>query len=55
MYRKTIYDLAEIVAVCDIFDALSSRRSYKKAFKKHEVKKIIKEQFNGNPSLIEDS
>ncbi len=55
-----------VAALCDVFDALSSKRSYKEAWPLNEAKKIIVEQkgihfdpyvvelFEENYSLIED-
>ncbi|MFC1720978.1 HD-GYP domain-containing protein [Patescibacteria group bacterium] len=44
--------IIQIVAIADMFDALTSRRAYKKAFPKSEVEKIIREQFTGDEKFI---
>lgn len=43
----------EIVAVADIFDALASQRSYKTAFPFEKIESILREQFTGDPKLID--
>jgi HD-GYP domain-containing protein (c-di-GMP phosphodiesterase class II) len=43
----TSIELAQIVAVADIYDALSSQRSYKEALPREEVKRLMGEQFKG--------
>ena len=37
---------AKIVAICDIFDALTSQRSYKKALTSFEALKLMKTEMN---------
>jgi len=49
---KNISSLSEILAISDMFDALASARSYKKAFDKTQIENILKEQFTGNKDLI---
>lgn len=42
-----IDDFAKIIAICDIFDALTTRRSYKDKFDKYEAIMIMYEKMNG--------
>lgn len=52
--EKNIYDLANLVHICDVWDALLSKRSYKEAFHVSEAVAILKKglgtQFN--PTLL---
>lgn len=41
--KRHIYDLAMMVHICDVYDALSSKRSYKEAFSKERVWSIMDE------------
>lgn len=41
--KSHIYDLAMMVHICDVYDALSSKRSYKSAFSKEKVWAIMDE------------
>lgn len=52
--RKNIesHELAQIVAVADMFDALAFPRSYKPSFEREKVYEIIGAQFTGNKNLI---
>lgn len=43
----------EVVTAADMFDALASRRSYKKKFSKREIGEIMHREFKGNEKLIE--
>ena len=45
--------LTELVAVADLFDALASKRSYKPALEKDVIERIMREDFLGDPSLVE--
>ena len=51
--KKCFCELAQIVAVADMFDALSNKRAYKKAFGEEDVKKILEETFTGDKIYIE--
>lgn len=52
--EKTKFDkLIQIVAVADMFDALSNERAYKKAFDKKKVEKILNNNFTGDKIYIE--
>ncbi len=44
--------LGEILAISDTFDALTSRRAYKAPMPIEEVEQILRDQFRGDPSLI---
>tara|TARA_Y100000310_G_C20509698_1_gene728199 strand:- start:85 stop:708 length:624 start_codon:yes stop_codon:yes gene_type:complete len=50
--NQRIKILTQILAVADIYDALASPRSYKKALSKQEIKTIIEEQFTGDEKYI---
>ena len=45
--------LAQIVAVSDLYDALSFRREYKDTFDDSTIESILREQFTGEPYLID--
>ena len=45
--------LAQIVAVADIFDALTSQRSYKEALSKSDTETILRSQFTGDALYID--
>ena len=45
--------MGEIVAIADIYDALSNRRAYKPALPKDKVEEVLREQFTGDERLIE--
>lgn len=47
--------LTQILAVADIFDALSNPRVYKKAYAKSQVREIMQSQFIGDKKLIEQA
>jgi putative nucleotidyltransferase with HDIG domain len=47
------YELAQIVAIADMYDALSNKRSYKKALDNDKVKKILEKTFTGEKIYIE--
>lgn len=51
--KKEFSELAQIVAIADMFDALSNKRSYKKAFGNEKVKKILEENYIGKKIYIE--
>lgn len=51
-YDKEIFNLGQIVAVADMYDALSSARSYKEALPREKVVKRLGEDFNGNQKYV---
>ena len=51
--RSQVAELAQIVAAADMFDALTSQRSYKEALKKSEAETILREQFTGDTLYID--
>jgi hypothetical protein len=44
--------LTHIVAISDMFDALASKRSYKEPLAREEIEGILKDQYTGDPALI---
>lgn len=50
---ERIQNLTQIVAACDIYDALASKRSYKDPMKKEEIEKIMLEQYKGDQKYVE--
>jgi putative nucleotidyltransferase with HDIG domain len=50
--KGSIPYLTEIVAVADVFDALTSTRSYKVPFGRRKVEHILRTEFSGNKSLV---
>ena len=50
--KKNICKLAQIVAVCDMFDALANKRSYKEKFSKEKVKDILEKEFTGEEKFV---
>jgi HD-GYP domain-containing protein (c-di-GMP phosphodiesterase class II) len=51
-YDKYIYLMGQILALCDIYDALVSTRSYKKSFDADTTESIIKKEFTGDVKLV---
>jgi HD-GYP domain-containing protein (c-di-GMP phosphodiesterase class II) len=51
--RSQVEALAQIVAVADMFDALTSQRSYKEALKKSDTETILRNQFTGDALYID--
>ena len=51
--RSQVGALAQIVAAADMFDALTSQRSYKEALKKSDTETILREQFTGDALYID--
>lgn len=49
---KQITMLTHIVAISDMFDALASKRSYKAHLSREEIQRILKNQYTGDPELI---
>ncbi len=53
--RKSNYEikiLSEIIAVADMYDALSNKRAYKKAFGKKDIETTLENEFIGNRKYI---
>lgn len=50
--EKRIEDLTQIIAVADMYDALSNKRSYREAFQEEKLEKILREQFTGNKKFL---
>ncbi|MGB7116758.1 MAG: HD domain-containing phosphohydrolase [Anaerolineales bacterium] len=51
--RSRVAALAQIVAVADMFDALTSQRSYKEALIKSDTETILRNQFTGDVLYID--
>ena len=51
-YRGEWDDLAQIVAACDMFDAVSKPRSYKKAHGITSVRRIMADEYRGDPRFL---
>ena len=49
---SSVSRISEIVALADICDALVHPRAYKPGMNKSTVERILREQFTGNPQLI---
>ena len=47
-----IKKLAEILSICDMYDALASKRCYKKPLNKEEIEERIRKQFTGQKKYI---
>ena len=45
--------MAQILALCDMYDALTSQRDYKEALDNEETFRIIESEFTGDAGLIE--
>ena len=45
--------LAQIVAVCDIYDALESKRAYKPAMEPSQIERVLRDQFTGDSGLVD--
>lgn len=45
--------LSQIVAVCDMYDALKNKRAYKEKFSREKIRKILKKEFTGDKVYIE--
>jgi len=45
--------MAQIIAIADIVDALTHKRSYKDAFTKKETEEILRRDFTGDPKFID--
>lgn len=50
--KKKSCKLAQVVAIADIFDALSNERAYKKKLSNGEVKRILRESFLGEKKFL---
>lgn len=51
-HKSTQDDLTQIVTAADMYDALTSSRSYKDGFARQKVRDLMHEQFTGKPHLI---
>jgi putative nucleotidyltransferase with HDIG domain len=51
--KEVFCKLAQIVAVCDMFDALTNKRVYKEKFSNEKAKKILEKEFTGEKIYIE--
>lgn len=51
--RSQVAELAQIVAAADMFDALTSQRSYKEALSKSDTETILRKQFTGDALYID--
>jgi HD-GYP domain-containing protein (c-di-GMP phosphodiesterase class II) len=51
--RSQVGALAQILAVADMFDALTSQRSYKEALSKSDTETLLREQFTGDALYID--
>ena len=51
--HKELSEVAQIVAVVDIYDALANRRSYKQAMSESKVKQILTEQYKGDKIYLD--
>lgn len=49
----TIEYLSQIVAIADMSDALRNARSYKKSFTLNKIESILRNEFQGDPQLID--
>lgn len=52
-FHESICELTQIVAVADIFDALTSHRSYNPPLSKEETEKILRDVFTGEQKYVE--
>nr|MBA4405633.1 hypothetical protein [Nanoarchaeum sp.] len=52
-FDENITLAAQIVAVSDIYDALTSKREYKEEFGKQDVERILREQFKGDQRFVD--
>jgi len=49
---KRIDRLSQIVAIADLYDALSNNRNYKKSFNKKKIKELIQKEFTGDKKYL---
>jgi HD-GYP domain-containing protein (c-di-GMP phosphodiesterase class II) len=52
-FDENITLAAQIVAVSDIYDALTSKREYKEELGKQDVERILREQFTGDQRFVD--
>ena len=50
---ESIDRLTQIIAISDMFDALASARSYKDGLSQEKIHDILRDQFTGDPMLID--
>lgn len=53
--EQNIYYLSQIVAIADMTDALRHARAYKSDFAKEDIEYILRREFQGDPSLIDQA
>jgi len=51
-HNETIYFFSQVLAVCDMYDALANKRAYKEPMPPSKIEEILREQFTGDPCLI---
>jgi HD-GYP domain-containing protein (c-di-GMP phosphodiesterase class II) len=51
--RTSLPNYTEIVNAADIFDALASKRSYKRKYSKRKIRETMESEFTGNQTLVE--
>lgn len=52
-YDKTIEEMAQIVAISDLYDALLYPRAYRGALKKQVARSILRTQYTGHETYLE--
>ncbi len=53
-YDAQVCALAQFLAVADIYDSLAHKRAYKDALPEDEIEIILRQDFTGNPKLIDE-
>ena len=52
-HHEKIQLMAQILALCDMYDALASRREYKEPYSRDEALRIVQNEFTGDKRLIQ--